>query len=176
MESLTLGVYLKNSNYLISESIFELPHLKSLLIECSDVTTGINSILRTLCDAENIEELSFSNGIFNKEILAPPLIFKKLQTFDVTRQKNIIGLLNLLTRSEMPAISRLSVDSKDGFSKELLKFIASKNTLKWIQLPRLGHFVQIEVLLQLIDILKKPCTPKRQILILLTTPFELNVR
>lgn len=150
-----------------------LANLKSLNLNCCYYKYSINEILRTLSDNGVIEELTICHGVFQDEGgNAPPLVFNKLQSFCWFSPESTSSIIAAVKNSQMSAIQTLELNTNTNLQShmydDLLKIIESKTTLKSIRLqgyltpPR--YFVPNEFFRRVIDILKKPCWPKRQFL------------
>lgn len=146
------------------DCMIALPNLKSVDIDFN-YSIIINKLLRTLSDIGVIEELRISGGVFHDENENSPLLILEIICF--ARQKRVSSLLNLLTRSQMSSIHtfqlRLSGNAQNIVDDDLLKFIQSKKTLKLIRFYNYGN-LRIAFIHQVIDLLKKPFTPKRSFL------------
>lgn len=157
LEWLALGVRLVHK----SHGLINLPHLKSLEIYSQHYTASINPLLRTLSDNDTIKELRICNGVFDDDDMmsTPSLIFNKLQRFCCSEPNNTLRFLKLMTRSQMPAIHSFELtqfETKE--SNNLLRFIETKETLKFIRLYLNGSnsHVLTEFFRQIIGILNKP--------------------
>lgn len=153
-----------------SEYLIGLPHLKTLAI--AHHKRNINTLLQTLSCQGIIEELMLWCGFFDDEDKLP-LFFNNLQIFEWYIVEGLSSnFLNIMTGSQMPKIHTFMIDLFDNAQiqdEDLLKFVESKKTLKSISVDRNATF-DFEFLRQIIDILKKPCKPKRPFLELII-PF-----
>lgn len=169
LESLGLGFQLKDN----AEYMTELPQLRLLHINCDG--RSISSLLRTLNNGI-IEMLIIEHAKFDSEDEnATPLIFNKLQRLAIYSTENMPNILITMTKSQMPVINLVrthDLKCTQSHLNEILKFIDSKTTLRLIQLNFDNPVALVEFFRQLINILKKPCTPRRLFLNLQIRPFQ----
>lgn len=102
---LTLVVKLPKLEYLamegrisqkLTDSLNELPHLKSLKLWCAE-DESVNFLLRKLSDLGTIEDLDIEDGVFNNEDCnAAPLTFNQLKIvrWMCFQKKNLLGIFN----------------------------------------------------------------------------------
>lgn len=164
------------------DSLSELNHLKSL--KCRANNQNCHSLLQKLSDCGIIEFLEITAGSFETEDdKAPPLTFKELKTLRIGYFSKRSGFFELLTISEMPAISTLGLNLFcENWSNilvnenALLKLLRSKVTIKFLSLYYQiiqADFDKYEFISRIIDVLKEPSTPSRPILNLLI-PYDMG--
>lgn len=165
LETLKIDSDLTNLNYIL------LPHLMFLIVTFQK--GSVNLLLRKLVNHGKIENLTIYNFVFrHEEENAEPLIFNKLQRLYLRGKRIPRSLLQLMTRSRMPAIQSVALIDrypKEGELDDVLKFVESKANLKCLRLcflrktfcfdPNLYAFLR-----EMIEILKVPCTLKRPFL------------
>lgn len=166
LESLSIHLELTDD----SMSLISLPHLKFVEMFCVSETQNINTFLRTLSYIGIIEELDMTWG--DSFVDDPPLIFNNLQCIHWCAAAGESNILKTMTKSHMPAIHTFTVTLLDHkLDNDLLKFIESKKTLRSLHIGNINF--DFEFLLQIINILKEPCTPKRPFLMLSIPIIEL---
>lgn len=132
--------------------------------------------MRTLSNNGIIEDWTIRSGALRGK--CPPLQFYKLRSL-TCHARTELGLWKFLTGSQMPALRSFEYSNDDlQFLKKrhrdpILRFIESKTSLNSIYLSFLIN-VPFEFLLEIVEILKVPCTPKRPILKLYISPLKLN--
>lgn len=157
-----------------SKFLTDLPLVKILHIRSSNM--NINSLMQTLSDNGNVEELSICWTIYsNENANAPPLVFNKLRHLHLDWFGNLNSeFFEAITRSHMPAIESFEFGQSDIDEMDyLLKFIESKITLKSICIA-INEGAQFDFVLRIIEILHKPSTPARPFLKLKFYEFYLE--
>lgn len=168
LKSLELAFSLSNKSvYMIG-----LAHLKTLKLSCSHCT--VNSILRTLSNNGYIEDLGLYDGLFVDEAeKTPPLVFDKLQSLSVHHLCRMSSFWIAMNAAQMPVLHTFDIELRERTEiYDMLKFYETKKTIKSIRLSHkrlYNDFVPFGFLKQLVQLLKKPCTPPRPFL-------NLNIR
>lgn len=138
----------------LSNSLTELPHLKSLKLFCNG--HSVNSLLRNLSDRGKIEDLDIEDGVFveEDETNKPPLVFNKLKSFRwIMIRYNSIQIFRALTKSQMPAIRNFDLDLIKDNITDLLSVFETKETLKTLTITCYDIDVRFAFLQRLIEIL-----------------------
>lgn len=153
--------------------IIRLPTLKSLEI-VAGYNININLLMRTLSDIGNIEDLTITTGLSDEGTHLTELNFNRLQSLRLTfREENDYHLMEAITRSNMPEIYNFEIRCDDFEEFEsLLKFLDSKKTLTTIRLSFAA--MELTFLRQIIEVLIKPCMPKRAVITLQIHPFKIG--
>lgn len=156
--------------------IIRLPHLKCLKIAAVyTVYLELNSLMRTLSDISIVEDLTITSGFFADEAThLPPLRFQRLQCLRLNwLEEHDYNLLEAITRSHMPEIHSFAISCNDFEEiNGLLKFLDSKKSFQTIRLS-FGR-KELTFLREIIEILIKPCMPKRPFLHLQIHPFKIG--
>lgn len=156
--------------------LFKLPHLKSLSMWCGGDIIKY-STMRKLSDNGIIENLWIRCGSLRGN--CPPLQFNRLRHL-TCRAHTEYSLWKFLTRSQMPALQSLHYSNDDfqftekDHQNPILKFFESKITVSSIYLELFFEGMPFAFLQKIIEILKKPCTPKRPLLKFYIHPLQLS--
>lgn len=145
-------------------------NLKILRLHCPKLV-AIDSLMRTLSDWDEIEELSIANGHFSGESIAP-LTFNKLKKLQWSSNKSCAEFLKLITDAKMPELRKFFFSNdimgtalnKYSSSDDIVRFIESKKLLR--NLAIVGHYDPFSLVLKIIEMLKSDSGKGRPVLML----------
>lgn len=133
-------------------------NLKILKLHCSKLVP-IDSLMRTLSDWGEIEELTITNGHFSGEKIEP-LHFNKIKKLQWASNKSCPEFLKLITDANMPELRKFffsndlmgTASNKYRGSDDIVKFIESKKLLKNVAV--VGHYDPFLLVLKITEMLK----------------------
>lgn len=147
------------------DEFIDLPHLKTVHLSDHEY---LGSILRKLSDKGIIECLVFHGYcILSENMTFPPFIFNKLQTitFDEYTKSNVF---RTMAKAQMPVLRNILITlSNQQYLHDLWQIVEANSTITLIRLEFREHTViPLSTWIELIDILRKPCSPNRNVLYL----------
>lgn len=133
-------------------------NLKILKLHCPKLV-AIDSLMRTLSDWDEIEELTITNGHFSGKTIAP-LTFNKMKILQWSSNKSCAEFVKLITDAQMPELRKLYFSNdlmgtalnKYRGSDDIVKLIESKKFLR--NLAVVGHYDPFSLVLKIIEMLK----------------------
>lgn len=136
----------------LTNSLSKLPHLKSLTINC--IQYNAIALLETLSDRDTIENLDITDFVIGDN--EKPLIFNQLRRLSCSNSSSpmLQAFLCLITKSHMPAIKFLDVNSFEIEVQYILKLFESKKSLETLAFHCVDDASAIPLLCGIIEILK----------------------
>lgn len=143
-------------------------NLKILNLHCPKLVS-IDSLMQTLSDWDEIEELTIANAHFSGENIAP-LTFNKLKKLQWCSNKSCAEFLKVITAAEMPELRNFFFSSdllgtalnKYRGSDDIVAFIESKKLLRNVAV--VGHYDPFSLVVKIIEMLKSDSGNGRPVL------------
>lgn len=147
------------------DEFIDLPHLKTVRLSDHEY---LGSILRKLSDKGIIECLEFHGYcILSEHMSFLPFIFNELQTikFDEYTESNVF---RTMAKAKMPVLRNMQITLfNQQYLRDLWQIVEANSTITSIRLEFREHkVIPLSTWIELIDILRKPCTPNRNVLYL----------
>lgn len=162
-----LSAHLKNLEHLkikllSDHDLYDMPHLKSITISCP---TDLDVVLRRLSNFGRIENIKIRTANYGNRT-EQPYTFRRLQCLDCRMSMNPQLFIQSMERSETPEIHSITFVIWGRNSLNAMRdLINAKVTIKSVRMEWMNlNIMPLEFWIQLIDILQRPCVPKRTFL------------